>query len=625
MIPYIEIGSRRIGHEYPCFIIAEAGVNHNGSLELAKQLVDVAVAANADAVKFQKRYLAKLYPKELLDNPNSAEQGFQYLLPLLTKFELSDDDFVKLHDYCQECGILFLCTPWDNDSVDFLEKLKLPAYKIGSPDLTNLPLIEYVAHKGKPLILSTGMSTLEEIQKTVAFLKARKVTFGLLHCNSTYPAPFEDINLRFMDRLNEFGVPVGYSGHERGIAISTVAAALGACIIERHITLDRTMVGPDHAASLEPQGLQKLVRDIRIMEIAMGDGVKRVSTKEWQNRELLGKSLAAKVPITRGATITGEMLKVIGPGKGLSPQRIEELIGHRALRAMKVDDLFYEHDLADVTPVLVVPSFRRGWGLKTRFVDVEYFAKFGPIVVEHHFSDKDLSEDFPRQQFKQQLFVHAPEFWGPRLVDLCSRNDEMRKMAIDVIALTLDKTRELAPYYQGTPVVVIHIGGMSMDEADLRTDVLYENAKDSLQQLNTAGVIILPENLPPRPWYFGGQWYQNAFIHPAEMVEFCRSLNFNMCFDICHAQLYCNYVGMSLEHYIEEVKPFIAHVHISDARGIAGEGLQIGEGEINFEAVFGQLQDISFTWVPEIWRGHNNGGEGFMIALKRLSEHKHLL
>jgi N-acetylneuraminate synthase len=509
--------------------------------------------------------------------------------------------------------------------VDFLEKLEIPAYKLGSPDLTNLPLIDYVAAKGKPIILSTGMSTLDEVRVTVEFLKARRASFALLHCNSTYPAPFEDINLRVMERLREFGVPVGYSGHERGIAVSIVAAALGACVVERHVTLDRTMLGPDHAASLEPQGLQKLVRDIRIVETAFGDGVKRISTKELQNREILGKSLAAKSPIAPGETVTTEMLKVIGPGKGLSPQRIGDVVGRRARRALKVDDLFYEHDLVDSRPVFAIPDFRHPWGFKTRFGDVEYFSKFGPRLVEHHLSDRDLTEDFPRRKFTHRLFVHAPEFWGPRLVDLCSRNDEMREMAIGVIARTLDKVREMAEYYEGPPSLVIHVGGMSLDDPDARTDLLYDNARDSLRRLDTTGVIILPENLPPRPWYFGGQWYQNAFIHPEEILEFCKSLSLSMCFDICHAQLYCTHSGMRLEDYIERVKPLISHVHLSDAHGIAGEGLQIGEGQIDFAGSLELLRGISFTWVPEIWRGHNNGGEGFMVALNRLARYRHLL
>lgn len=621
----IRIGDQLVGPGHPCYVIAEVGVNHNGSLDTARRLVDVAVEAGADAVKFQKRSLPKLYPKELLSNPNLAEQAFQYILPLLKQFELADGEFLDLHAYCVGKGIQFLCTPWEEDSLAFLERLGVPAYKLGSPDLTNLPLIGAIAATGKPLILSTGMSTVEEIEQTVRYLKDRDASFALLHCNSTYPAPFEDVNLRFMAKLAAFDVPVGYSGHERGIAVSTVAVALGACILEKHITLDRTMAGPDHAASLEPGGFVKLVRDLRVVETAMGDGVKRVSTKELQNREVLAKSLAAKVAITAGEVITADKIKVLGPGKGLSPQRLADLVGRPARRDMAADELFYDHDLQAGGRVWEIPPFTRAWGFKTRFSDVEAFARLSPTLVEHHFSDKDLTEAHPEARFQQRLFVHAPEFWGSQIVDLCSRHEPTRQLAVHVLNLTLDKVREIAPRYAGSPTLVIHIGGMSMDEPDPATASLYDNAVAALAQLDTRGVTLLPENLPPRPWYFGGQWCQNAFIHPEEMADFARRLGVKMCFDICHAQLYCNWSGRTLREYIDIVRPYIAHVHVSDASGIAGEGLQIGEGMIDFTAALEQLHGLAYSWVPEIWSGHNNDNEGFATAMRRLAPYRHLL
>ncbi|MFQ6672838.1 MAG: N-acetylneuraminate synthase family protein, partial [Candidatus Tectimicrobiota bacterium] len=223
------IGDRPVGEDHPCFVIAEVGVNHNGQLKLALELIDVAVEAKADAVKFQKRSLEHLYQKEILQDPNRAEQAFQYMIPILQEMELSDEEYHTIVEHCRQKGTIFLCSPWDVPSVDFLETLAVVAYKIASADLTNFPLLEHVVDKAKPILLSTGMSTLEEIATTVAFLKERQAEFALLHCHSAYPAPFEEVNLLFMETLREFGVPVGYSGHERGIAISTVASALGAC------------------------------------------------------------------------------------------------------------------------------------------------------------------------------------------------------------------------------------------------------------------------------------------------------------------------------------------------------------------------------------------------------------
>ena len=282
----IKLRDRVIGEGEPCFIIAEAGVNHNGSLDLALQLVDMAAQAGADAVKFQKRHLPSLYPPGLLADANTAEWNFQYLLPTLRDTELSDDDFRRIRAYCDERGIRFMCTPWDERSLAFLEELDVELYKIASADLVNLPLLEAVAATGKPMIISTGMATFDEIEASAAFLGERDAEFAVLHCVSTYPAPFENLNLRFIERLKSLGVPVGYSSHERGIAMPLAAVTLGACIVEKHITVDRTLPGPDHPASVEAAGIQKLVRDIRNLELALGDGrEKTLSAAELQDRK----------------------------------------------------------------------------------------------------------------------------------------------------------------------------------------------------------------------------------------------------------------------------------------------------------------------------------------------------
>ena len=270
------VGSRRIGPGEPVFVIAEIGINHQGKIEIAKRLIDAAVAAGADTAKFQKRSLPDLYDAALLANPNLGEQKFQYLLPLLEEFELSIEQLRELQAYCAQKGTLFFATPFDIPSADQLTALNVPLFKIGSPDLTNFPLLEHVAKKGKPMLVSTGMAEESEIEVSVQLLRRLSVPFGLFHVNSTYPAPFDEINLRFMDRLWEYGVPVGYSGHERGIAVALAAVGRGATMIERHITLDREQEGPDHKASLLPDEFAQMVKGIRQIEQAMGSGQRRV-------------------------------------------------------------------------------------------------------------------------------------------------------------------------------------------------------------------------------------------------------------------------------------------------------------------------------------------------------------
>lgn len=340
----IKIGNRIVGEGEPCFIIAEGGVNHNGNTELAKKLVDVAVDCKADAVKFQKRSIEKILTREALEMPYLGPNSFGKTYgEHRRKLELSHDAWYELKEYCKGKDIMLLASVWDEESADFIEELEVPAFKIPSADLINLPLLEHVAKKGKPIILSTGMSSVEEIEDAVNTIKKYNDELFLLQCTSTYPSEHEDINLRAMETLkNRFDVLVGYSGHERGIAISEAAAALGAVIVERHFTLDSMMKGPDHAASLEPPGLFKLVRDIRSIEISMGSSEKRIQEREKPIRTKLAKSVVAAVDIPKGTVITREMLTVKGPNTGLSPKYIYTLPGKRAVKDINEDTVLTE-------------------------------------------------------------------------------------------------------------------------------------------------------------------------------------------------------------------------------------------------------------------------------------------
>jgi len=342
----IDISSRIIGSGKPCYIIGEIGINHNGKLELAKKLIDLAVDAGADAVKFQKRSLKNLYRDEVLENPNIESQGFEILIDVLKEVELDKQDYEKIIDYCKEKKITFLCTPWDKESVDFLEKFDVPAYKIASADMTNFPLLRYVARTNKPLIVSTGMSTLDEIEKTVNFLKNEESNFILLHCNSTYPSPIETLNLELIHTLaSKFNVPIGYSGHEIGIIGTLTAANLGAVVIERHITLDKKMEGLDQAASLDPNEFSMLVEYIREAEKTRGKPIKKMTRGETLQREALGKSIVSSTDINEGDTFSEHNIDVRGPSKGISPQYFYELIGKKSKRKIKKGEYLQILDL----------------------------------------------------------------------------------------------------------------------------------------------------------------------------------------------------------------------------------------------------------------------------------------
>lgn len=290
----VQIGKRAVGDNQPCYVVAEIGINHNGDLDLAKRLISVAVAAGCDAVKFQKRTVDIIYSREELAKPRESPFGTTNG-DLKRALEFDLEDYRDLDAYCKAVNIAWFASCWDEQSVDFINQFDTPCFKIASASLTDDDLLRHTRATGKPLIASTGMSTLEEIDHALDVLGNNDVI--LLHACSAYPAYYEELNLRAIPAMRaRYGIPVGYSGHETGIPSSVAAVVLGACCIERHITLDRAMWGSDHAASLEPNGISRLVRDIRLIEQSLGDGVKRVFEREYPVIKKLRRVGAAPVP-----------------------------------------------------------------------------------------------------------------------------------------------------------------------------------------------------------------------------------------------------------------------------------------------------------------------------------------
>ena len=335
----IRIGSRLVGDDQPCFVIAEGGVNHNGDPNLAEELVRIAAHCKADAVKFQKRTIDQLLTRAALDRPyvNANSLGATYG-EHRQKLELSEHDWIRLRDLATGLGLEFMGSAWDRGSADLLDALETPAIKTPSAVLTDLDLLEYIARKGRPMIVSTGMSTLAEVDQAVDRIQRCTDQLILLQCTSAYPSDFADINLRVMETFRKrYDVLVGYSGHERGIAVSEAAATLGACVVERHFTKDRTLPGPDHAASLEPIGLEKLVRDIRHIEAALGSADKTIAPAEVPVRTRLSKSVVAAEAIPAGAILRADMLVAKSPGDGIPANHLAQLIGRIAAVEVQAD------------------------------------------------------------------------------------------------------------------------------------------------------------------------------------------------------------------------------------------------------------------------------------------------
>jgi len=338
----VRLGSKFIGKGMPCFVIAEAGVNHNGDLRLAKKLIDVAKGAGADAVKFQSfkadELVSKYAEKARYQRHTRGDEESQ--LEMIKKFELAEKDFGDLSACARKKEIVFLSSPFDRASVDTLDKLGVPAFKIPSGEITNFPLLRHIARKRKPIVLSTGMSTLGEIEDAVGVIREEGAEeIVLLHCVSRYPARAEDMNLGVMKTLRcAFDLPVGLSDHTLGITVPIAAVALGACVIEKHFTLDKSLPGPDHRASLEPGELKQMIRAIREVEKAMGNGDKMPSKEEKQIQKAARRSIVAAVSIPRGTIITGAMLAVKRPGTGVEPKYMHRVVGAVARRRIGQDE-----------------------------------------------------------------------------------------------------------------------------------------------------------------------------------------------------------------------------------------------------------------------------------------------
>lgn len=338
----IRVGDKFIGEKEPCFIIAEAGVNHNGDIKLAKKLVDAAIWAGADAVKFQtfkaEEVAAEGAQMAAYQEKNIGKRESQ--VAMLKKLELGYDEFSELKTYCDKKGVIFLSTPHDASAVEILDPL-VPLFKVGSGDLTNFPLLKKLVGKGKPIILSTGMASMEEVEETVDFLKSLNLKdLILLHCTSVYPCPVEEVNLRTMETMQKkFDFLVGYSDHTLGIEVSVAAVVLEAPVLEKHFTLDKNMEGPDHKASLEPEELKELVRAVRNVEKAMGSAKKETTSSEREIKVVVRKSLVARVPISKGAVVEENMLTVKRPGSGIDPRRLVDVVGKKAKKDIKKDEV----------------------------------------------------------------------------------------------------------------------------------------------------------------------------------------------------------------------------------------------------------------------------------------------
>lgn len=635
------VGRHDVGSGHPTFVIAEIGNNHNGSVERAKDLVELAKASGADAVKFQLRDMEALYRGGTAGA--GEDLGPQYTLDLLARFNLPAPRLIEVFDHARDVGIDVMCTPWDAPSVDVLVDYGIPALKIASADLTNHTLLRHAAASGTPLVVSTGMSTETEIRQSVDVLRSTATAYALLHAQSTYPAPFKDVNLRYLTRLAEIGdCPIGYSGHERGYHVPLAAVSLGATIIEKHFTVDRSMEGNDHKVSLLPDEFREMVSRIRDLEEALGTAAPRVvSTGEMMNRVNLAKSLVAARDIAPGEVIDRAAVDVKSPGRGLQPNDLDLLVGRTANRGLSAGDFFFKADLADTVAKARAYSFRRPWGVPVRYHDWHRLVTdTRPDFLEFHFSYKDLDLD-PAAFFVDlpehctdgggvlgmTLTTHLPDlFAGDFIVDLASLDDEIWERSVHELQRTIDATRALTRWFtvDDDPVVVATMGGFTSDRHldPSQRPLRYERVAAAVERVDRGGVRLTAQTLPPYPWLIGGQHFHNLFLDPVDTAEWSRATGVPLTLDTSHTKLATNFLGRSFAEAVELLAPLSVHLHLVDAMGVDGEGPQVGEGEIDWPVLAEQLDRLApdAAFIPEIWQGHVNDGEGFWLALERLEQ-----
>ena len=626
------------------FIISEIGVNHDGNFNKAKKLIKLSKDCGAHAVKFQVRDLDEIYNKKNKFKNNNSESGNQYIFNFLKKNHIEIKDYLELFKYSKKLGLLVGVTAWDKNSVNILNDKNIDFIKIGSPDFESQFLIEKCLQICKPIILSTGMSKVEDIKKISELLKNKD--FALLHCCSSYPPKDEEISLKFLNSLKKISKIYGYSGHEVGFKPTLLSLYFGSRIIERHITISNDDDGPDHSSSLNPIDFKKMCLQIKLADtylkkkrslnefiqefnlfsakISIGKNSKFISQNTKFNKITLGKSIIYNKNFKKGSILKKKMLDEKSPGYGYTSINYKSFIGKKLIKDVKKGDyLFDNHFKLKQIKYNKIPM---KWGLVGRLGDFENFIKEKPKLIEIHLTWRELLNPkniVKKKYYDQELVVHAPEYFNDKLIDFTIKDSKILDLSFEMMQRTIDLTKKISNNFVKTnnkTKIVLHPGGHSFHKNEIiNKNDKYKNLLNNLKNFKEDNYEIVLENIPPFPWYYGGRYFQNIFSNHKEIRDFCISSNKRICFDTSHAQLYCNANHISMREYAKSIKDHTCYLHISDAIGTDGEGAQIGEGNVDFEFLLSLFKSKNLGFIPEIWQGHLNEGEGFKMALKNIN------
>ena len=624
-------------------IIAEVGVNHNGDLNIAKRLIIEAKKSGADIVKFQLRSLPDSYVESALNG--SSDLSVEYTVDHLLSTNLSFEQISELFTFSREAEMEPICTAFDIPSLEFISSLNPCCYKLASCDITNFPLLEAISCLGKPVIMSTGMSSENEIVDCYNYLSSRQVSVIVLHCVSAYPAPYEHLNLKYISYLEKLlGAHVGYSSHDKGILASAIATSFGATIIEKHITFDTEAVGPDHKASLMPQQFSELVSSVQAAWEATAHkrGSKQLTQIELLNKQNLSKTLYLNQAVSKGQKLHPDMFITRSPGGGVSPMFLPNIANFLSKSDLKEGKMLFPSDIQPVTLTknshtslqsvgLDAQAYK--WGYPVRYRDVSsLLCKLQPALIEFHLTYRDLDAPIPELDSSLSdisISYHCPEcFEDDHLLDLTNTDSAYRSLSISHLQRVVDHIAgSKLPRGGQTYKLVTNIGGFTRNDF-LRDDGeianRYSTLTESLNQIDFKNVHLCIQTMPPYPWHLGGRSHHNLFVHPDKIIETALAHRLDICIDISHTYMACNYLNIDFYDAFSRLLSVSSYLHVSDCTGSDQEGLQIGQGDIDFvrlNEIIRRSSTLPVDTIVEIWQGHLDTGSGFVNALELLAQH----
>ena len=637
--------------------ISEIGINHDGSFNIAKKLIHQSREIGCDYVKFQIRNIKEIYHPNFLNNSSNSENANQYIFNEIKRSYLNTSQYIKLFRLAKKLNIKVMITPFDLKSLSLCKRKEVDAIKIGSPDFNNIQLIINAFKLKKPLFLSTGMASDAEIglmKKILKKFNIYKVPITIFHCVSSYPPNEDEINLKYIKNLiQKFpNYEIGYSGHERGYLPSLISIFYGSKVIERHITTDNNLKGPDHNSSLTKKdfnqlinfsnkitnnlnnkklNLKKFLVKFKLLSAknSIGNYVKSLSLNAEFNKKILGKSAIYKKNFSKNKIIKIDDLKFVSPGKGLSGLEffgLKKKLSNNVFKNNyltksdfdKKDDKEFDRNKIKIT--------NKKWGLIGRLGDFEQFIDEKADLIEIHLTWRELiNPKIIRKNYNTEIIIHAPEYFNDKLVDFSSDDKKIVNNSFEMIENVNNLVEQIKNNFvydeKKGPKIVLHPGGHSEKSVNNISKInQYRNLLKNIKKIKSQNYNLLLENMPPYPWYYGGKFYQHIFTDTKEIKKFCNEANINICYDTSHAKLASNMLNKNFKKFTKNILNNIEYLHISDAAKMYQEGLQIGKGEIDFKMFFQLVKNLNVNFVPEIWNGHLDNGRGFKDAMYKLQK-----